>query len=52
MYGSPLPQPLPLTIGYLEIVSPLPLAVDAVYSVSDHERQSIVIDVNRVEQQK
>jgi hypothetical protein len=46
--GSP-PQPLPLTTGYLEIVSTLPLAVDAVYTVSDRERQSIAIDVSRIE---
>jgi hypothetical protein len=49
LYGSPPPQPLPLTIGYLEIVSTLPLAVDAVYTVSDRERRTVAIDVERVE---
>jgi len=49
VYGSPPPEPLPLTIGYLEIVSTQPLAVDAVYTVSDRERRSIAIDVNRIE---
>ena len=32
---------LPLMIGYLEIVSTLPLAVDAVYIVTDRERRSM-----------
>jgi hypothetical protein len=36
-------------IGYLEIVSTLPLAVDAVYTVTDRERRSVAIDVERVE---
>ena len=49
VYGSPPPQPLPLTIGYLEIVSTLPLAVDAVYTVTDRKRRSIAIDVERIE---
>ena len=49
VYGSPPPQPLPLTIGYLEIVSTRPLAVDAVYTVSDRERRTVGIDVERVE---
>lgn len=49
LYGAPPPQPLPLMIGYLEIVSTLPLAVDAVYTVTDRERRSIAIDVERVE---
>jgi hypothetical protein len=46
LYGGPPPQPLPLMIGYLEIVSTLPLAV---YTVTDRERRSIAIDVKRVE---
>ena len=49
LYGGPPPQPLPLMIGYLEIVSTLPLAVDAVYTVTDRERRSVAIDVERVE---
>jgi hypothetical protein len=36
-------------IGYLEIVSTLPLAIDAVYAVSHREHRSIAIDVERVE---
>jgi hypothetical protein len=49
LYGGAPPQPLPLMIGYLEIVSTLPLAVDAVYTVSDRERRTLAIDVERVE---
>lgn len=30
LYGAPPPQPLPLMIGYLELISTLPLAIDAV----------------------
>lgn len=52
VYGSPPPQPLPLAIGYLEIVSTLPLAVDAVYTVSDRESRTVAIDVVRVEGQQ
>lgn len=36
-------------IGYLEIISTLPLAVDAVYTVSDRERHTVAIDVERIE---
>ena len=51
LYGSPPPQPLPLTIGYLEIVSTRPLAIDAVYTVSDREGRTVAVDVERVEGQ-
>ena len=51
LYGSPPPQPLPLTIGYLEIVSTRPLAIDAVYSVSDRAGRTVAVDVERVEGQ-
>ena len=49
LYGSPPPSPLPMTIGYLELVSTAPLAVDAVYTVSDRERRTLAIEVERVE---
>jgi hypothetical protein len=49
LYGTPPPQPLPLTIGYLEIISTLPLAIDAVYTVTDRERRTVAIEVERVE---
>ena len=41
--ARPCPPP---NVGYLEIVSTLPLAV---YTVTDRERRSILIDVKRVE---
>jgi hypothetical protein len=49
LYGAPPPQPLPMTIGYLEIVSTLPLAIDAVYTVTDLERRTVDIEVQRIE---
>jgi hypothetical protein len=49
LYGGPPPQPLPLMVGYLEIVSTLPLAVDAVYTVTDREGRTVGIDVERIE---
>jgi len=49
LYGS-IPHPLPLTIGYLEIVSSEELAIDAVYTVSGLKRRRVSsIDVERVE---
>jgi hypothetical protein len=49
LYGSPPPQPLPMTIGYLEIVGNLPLAIDAVYTVTDREGRAVAIEVERAE---
>jgi hypothetical protein len=49
LYGSPPPQPLPMTIGYLELVSTMPLAIDAVYTVSDREHRTLAIEVERIE---
>ena len=49
LYGGPPPQPLPLMIGYLEIVSTRPLAVDGVYTASDRAGRTVSIDVERVE---
>lgn len=48
LYGS-APQPLPLTIGYLEIVSSEELAIDAVYTATGLKRRRVSIDVERVE---
>jgi hypothetical protein len=48
LYGAPV-HPLPLTIGYLEIVSSEDLAVDAVYTVTGLEGGGVSIDVERVE---
>ena len=49
LYNGVPPQPLRLMVGYLEIVSTLPLAVDAVYTVSDREGRTVAIEVQRVE---
>ena len=49
LYGAPPPQPLPITIGYLEIVSSLPLAIDAVYTATDREGRAVAIEVERIE---
>lgn len=49
LFGGQPPNPLPLMIGFLEIVSPVPLAVDAVYTASGHEGEVVSIDVERVE---
>lgn len=49
LYGGAPPQPVPLMIGYLEIVSTRPLAVDAVYTVGDRAGRTVSIDVERVE---
>ena len=49
LYSGAPPQPLRLMVGYLEIVSTLPLAVDAVYTVSDREGRTVAIEVRRVE---
>ena len=49
LYGGPPPQPVPLMIGFLEIVSARPVAVDAVYTVGDRAGRTVSIDVERVE---
>jgi hypothetical protein len=49
LYGAAPPQPLPLMIGYFEIISSLPVAVDAVYTASDRENRMIAMEVNRIE---
>jgi hypothetical protein len=36
-------------IGYSEIISSLPVAVDAVYTTSDRENRMIAMEVNRNE---
>lgn len=49
LYGSPPPQPLPLTIGFLELVTTAPVAVDVVYTATDPSGQALSMDVQRVE---
>ena len=48
MYGGAAPHPLPLMIGYLEIICIRPLAVDAIYTVGDPAGRTVSIDVERV----
>jgi hypothetical protein len=43
---------LPLTIGFLELVSPVELSVTAVYTVNDPNKNSTSIDVVTVEAQR
>jgi hypothetical protein len=49
LYGSPPPQPLPLTIGFLELVTTAPVAVDVVYTATDPSGRTLTMDVQRVE---
>ena len=51
LYGVPFPTltAMPLTIGFLEILSPTPLVVDAVYTSSDLYQRAVSIEVERVE---
>ena len=49
LYGSPPPQPLPLTIGFLELVTTAPVAVDVVYTATDPSGRTLTMDVLRVE---
>ena len=48
LYGSPPPQPLPLTIGFLELVTSAPVAVDVVYTATDPSGRTLTMDVQRV----
>jgi hypothetical protein len=49
LYGSPPPQPLPLTVGFLELVTTAPVAVDVVYTATDPSGRTLTMDVQRVE---
>jgi hypothetical protein len=49
LYGFPPPAPLPLTIGFLELVTSAPVAVDVVYTATDPSGRSLTMDVERVE---
>jgi hypothetical protein len=49
LFDSAPPSKLPLTIGFLEIVSAVELQVTAVYTATDLESRSISIDVDQVE---
>jgi hypothetical protein len=49
LYGTPPPQPMPLTVGFLELVATAPLAVDVVYTATDLSGRTLTMDVQRVE---
>jgi von Willebrand factor type A domain/Trypsin-like peptidase domain len=48
LFGAPAVGPMPLTIGILEIVSTLDLAVTAVYTASDGDGRAPSIDVQQI----
>lgn len=48
LFDSASPAKLPLTIGLLEIVSPVELQVTAVYTATDLESRSVSIDVEQI----
>jgi hypothetical protein len=48
LLGGPPSQPQTLTLGFLEIVSPVELQVTAVYTVTDLKSGSISIDVETI----
>jgi hypothetical protein len=49
LLGAPAGADLPLTTGFLEIVSNRPISVTAVYTVSDPKSGSVSIDVEQIE---
>nr|MDT0662514.1 hypothetical protein [Micromonospora sp. DSM 115978] len=48
LYGTPPPQPLPLTVGFLELVSNAPVIVDVVYTANVPDGRTLTMDVERV----
>lgn len=48
LFGTPPPAKLPLTVGFLEITSPVELQVTAVYTATDLESRAVSIDVEQV----
>ncbi len=48
LYGQ-VPQPMPLAVGFLELVTTAPVVVDAVYTASDAKGNGLTMDVERVE---
>lgn len=48
LLGAPAQGALPLTVGFLEIVSPVELSVTAVYTASSPNANSISIDVDQI----
>lgn len=52
LYGSPPPQPMPLTVGFLELVTTRPVVVDVVYTASDPDGRTLTMDIERVPGQR
>jgi hypothetical protein len=48
LYGSPPPQPLPLTVGFLELVTTAPVVVTVVYTANAADGRTLTMDVERV----
>ena len=48
LFGARPPLPMPLTLGFIEIISPVELAVSVVYTVTDLKSNSISIDVEQI----
>ncbi|HWX86483.1 MAG TPA: hypothetical protein VNZ48_23025 [Xanthobacteraceae bacterium] len=49
LLGAPAQAPMPLTIGFLEIVSPVELSVTAVYTATGLNGKNVSIDVEQIE---
>jgi hypothetical protein len=48
LLGAPTQGPMPPTIGFLEIVSPVELSVTAVYTASGPDGKTVSIDVEQI----
>lgn len=48
LYGSPPPDPMPLTIGFLEVLTPIDVRVAAVYTTSNLDKQIVSMDVEEI----
>ena len=48
LLGAPSGSPMPISIGFLEIISRYPLNITAVYTVSDPKSGSVDIDVEQI----
>lgn len=51
LFGAPAGA-LPLTIGFLEIVSPVELSITAVYTATDADSRAVSIDVEQIDAKK
>ena len=49
LLGASTGSPVPLTIGFLEIISNRPLNISAVYTVTDPKSGSVSMDVEQIQ---